>query len=107
MVMRSGPSGGRVESIAAPTASSTIDATARTGSPESNEPTKIGTPIRVPNSTTRTRLRRSGATPTIAAGSTPNASARPLDTSNGVAATAGIANTTPTSAGGQLQASPG
>ncbi len=52
MVISTGPKGRRVESMAAPTASTTIDATASAGSSDRTDPTKIGTPISDPRSTT-------------------------------------------------------
>ena len=45
--------------------------------------------MHAPSSTTRIRCRRDGASPTTAAGRTPNASAKPFSTSKGMATTAG------------------
>ena len=89
MLSTTGPIGLLVEITAAPMARSQIADTASHASPERSEPSQIGMPMHAPSSTTRIRCRRDGASPTTAAGRTPNASAKPFSTSKGMATTAG------------------
>ena len=81
----------RAASHAVATPSAPSAATASHGTFASSEPRNSGTPISVPSTTTARRPLRVGARPTIAAGSTPTASASPVARSLSIATAAGSA----------------